>query len=260
MPFTSVTVTRSYEQVVRQIQEGILRGTFAHGQKLPSERDLSEQFGVSRGIVREAVKVLSTMGLVESRQGSGLYVRKDPIPTISRALTISVSSEEESVLSLFAFREELEVIAARFAALHLTDAHRERILVAYAAAQGAITAGDWEAFSDTDQAFHLAIADAAGNPYLFAVLSAVRQMQMDIIGLLAGHAGALAVAAAHHADIVAAITAGDADAAAAAMRAHVRYSAASSQRVLDETRAHGPDAAHNGHGGTNDIDPHRSAP
>jgi len=249
MQFTSVTVTRSYEQVVRQIQEQILRGAFTHGQKLPSERDLSEQFGVSRGIVREAVKVLSTMGLVESRQGSGLYVRRDPIPSISRALTISVSSEEESVLSLFAFREELEVIAVRFAAAHHTGAQGERIAAAFAANRQAIAAGDWEAFGDTDQAFHLAIADAAGNPYLLAVLSAVRQMQRDIIGLMTTYVGTLATADAQHAAIFAALMAGDADTAAAAMRAHVRYSASSSQCVLDNNSNSNSARPHDRHGG-----------
>jgi GntR family transcriptional regulator, transcriptional repressor for pyruvate dehydrogenase complex len=70
--FKAVTVIWSYEQLVDQIQTGIRTGTLERGQRLPAERELSELFGVSRGVVREAVKVLAAMGLVESRQGSGI--------------------------------------------------------------------------------------------------------------------------------------------------------------------------------------------
>ena len=83
MDFTSVTVERSYEHIVKQIVEGIHSGRLQRGQKLPTERDLGVSFGVSRSVVREALKVLMAQGLVESRQGSGVFVRNNPIPAIS---------------------------------------------------------------------------------------------------------------------------------------------------------------------------------
>ena len=79
MSFSAVTVVRPYEQIVRQIQEAIRDNALSEGDRLPTERELAETFGVSRSVVREAIKVLSAQGLVESRQGSGLYVRNRPI-------------------------------------------------------------------------------------------------------------------------------------------------------------------------------------
>src|SRR5688500_12807880 len=111
MTFRAVTLTRSYEQVVEQIQDGMRRGALAPGQRLPTERELSESFGVSRAVVREALKVLASMGLVESRQGSGTYVRANPVPSITRALILSATPEDESLLALFEVREALEVLA-----------------------------------------------------------------------------------------------------------------------------------------------------
>ncbi|MDQ6601531.1 MAG: FadR family transcriptional regulator [Chloroflexota bacterium] len=239
MQFVAVTVTRSYEHVARQIQEQILRGDLAQGQKLPTERAMGERFGVSRGVVREAIKVLSTMGMVESRQGSGSYVRNNPIPSISRALTLSVTPEKESVLGLFEFREGLEMIAARLAATHGSKEDLQTIAVARAANQRAIAEDDWDGFSETDQDLHCAIADAAANPYLYAVFSAIRQMQRDIMDLLARHSGTLAVADLHHARIVAAIAARDPDEAARAMQEHMRYSATSARAVMEKAREPG---------------------
>ena len=86
MDFRSVLVTRSYEQVVQQIRGRIRSGMLVPGQRLPTERELADSFGVSRGVIREALKVLGSMGLVESRQGSGTYVCSNPVPSISRAM------------------------------------------------------------------------------------------------------------------------------------------------------------------------------
>ena len=86
MSFSAVTVVRPYEQIVRQIQAAIRDNALVEGDRLPTERELAETFGVSRSVVREAIKVLSAQGMVESRQGSGLYVRNRPIESVSRAI------------------------------------------------------------------------------------------------------------------------------------------------------------------------------
>src|SRR5215211_1137494 len=130
MGFKSVTVTRSYEQVVKQVGDAIQRGALPRGQKLPTERELADSFGVSRGVVREAVKVLTTMGLVESRQGSGTYVRTDPLPAVTHALTLSVEPEEHAIGRLFEFRQALEALAARRAAERRSDAQAASIVAA----------------------------------------------------------------------------------------------------------------------------------
>ena len=116
MSFRSVSTMRSYEQVVEQLTERIHSGEFRPNQRLPTERELGELFGVSRGVIREAIKVLASVGLVESRQGSGTYVTANLTPTVSRALVLSAKPEEGSLLSLMELRQSTEVLAARLAA------------------------------------------------------------------------------------------------------------------------------------------------
>jgi len=111
---------RSCEAIVQQIVGQIREGQLVQGQKLPTELQLSGAYGVSRSVVREAVRTLDTMGFVESRRGSGSYVRNDQLPSITRGLSFSVTLEEQSVFLLFEFRAVLEASVARFAALRAT--------------------------------------------------------------------------------------------------------------------------------------------
>lgn len=231
MRFDAVTATRSYEQVVQQIQDQIRHGQLVLGQKLPTERALGDAFGVSRGVVREAVKVLNAMGLVESRQGSGLYVRNNPGPAISRVLTLSATPDEQSIHRLFEFREPLEVLAAWHAARRRSHTQLAAIDELATATAAAAAADDGATFGVADPQFHAAIGAAADNSYLAAVLAAVHQMQRDVVQLLARQSGSMRVAAAQHAAIAETIARGAADEAAAAMREHVRYAAAALRAI-----------------------------
>lgn len=223
---------RSYQQLVRRLTEDIHSGRLARGAKLPTERELGESFGVSRAVVREAVKVLNAIGLVESRQGSGSYVSNNPIPVISQALTLSVTPEEGSVLLLFEFREALETLAARCAAERAGAAQREAIAAVADATRSAANDEEAEAFGRHDTAFHLLIGEASGNHYLNAVLHAVRHMHIDVARLIAKQSGSLAIAAEQHRRIAAAIAAGEAEEAARRMAAHVHYSADALKAIM----------------------------
>lgn len=225
MQFRSVTVSRSYEQVVQQIQEAIQHGDLAPGERLPAERELSASFSVSRGVVREAIKVLHATGLVEARQGSGTYVRPDPLPSITRSLILSVEPEEKSVARLFEFRRCLETFAAREAASRRSDdAARMLTDEAEATARAAATT-DIHAFGTADRRFHHCIYDQADNRYLAVALGAIRELQRDVVRLFAVFPGSMKVAAEHHQRVADAIRAHDPDTAATAMDAHVTYTA-----------------------------------
>lgn len=237
--FRSVTVTRSYEQVVQQIQEGIRCGSLKPGQKLPTERELGESFGVSRGVVREAIKMLDAMGLVESRQGSGIYVRSDPRPSVSRAFTLSVSPEEKSLARLFEFRQSLESVAARYAAERRTDAEAEEIIEAAIASASAADAGDKTKFGLADNRFHAAIHAATDNPYLSVALGAIREMQGDVVRLFSELTGSMTVASEHHLRVADAIKRQDTDTAAVAMDEHIAYTSETVGTVLRETTGEG---------------------
>lgn len=223
MAFSAVTTNRTYEQIVGQVEAEIHAGRLVRGQRLPPERDLAETFGVSRGVVREAIKVLGAMGLVDARQGSGVYVRNDPLPTITRAFVLSVAPEDHAVGRLFEFRQGLETLAARAAAERAAAVQIDAIAAAAAASAEAAARADIPAFGDADSQFHAAIRAAADNPYLDTILAALRQMQRDVVHLYRALPGSMAEAARHHLGIAQAITAADPEAAAAAMAAHIRY-------------------------------------
>jgi GntR family transcriptional repressor for pyruvate dehydrogenase complex len=233
MSFSAVTVVRPYEQIVRQIQEAIRDDGLAEGDRLPTERELAETFGVSRSVVREAIKVLSAQGLVESRQGSGLYVRNRPIESVSRAIVLSVSPDSDAVERLFEFRRLLEVDAARLAAERATPeqiAQLDEALGRYAPRPDGQP--NWESFSEVDETIHSIIAAAAGNPYLEVMVASVRGMMQDVVVLVADHPGSIDEAMRHHRSICAAIAARDNVRAAQEMDQHVAYTASVVQHQI----------------------------
>lgn len=233
MAFQTVAVSRPYEQIVDQIARAIRAGRLGHGERLPTERELSATFGVSRGVVREAVKVLSAMGLVEPRQGSGLFVQDDPLPLVTRALTLSVSPDQKSVGNLFEFRGVLESFAAEHAARDRTAQQARAIIQA---AESTSEAGDdIQAFGMADTAFHNAIYDAADNPYLAVTARAIRDLQRDVAHLFRTFPGSIQLAARQHRNIAQAIDNQNSAAAAAAMAAHVGYTSRTVEEIIQRT-------------------------
>lgn len=236
MGFSAVTVVRPYEQIVRQIQQAIREQGLREGDRLPTERELAETFGVSRSVVREAIKVLTAQGLVESRQGSGLYVRNRPIESVSRAIVLSVLPQGDAVGQLFEFRRLLEADAARLAAERATPEHIERLREIVATYEpGPDGQPDWESFSLVDETIHAIVATASGNPYLEMMVASVRAMQQDVVVLVADHPGSIDEAMRHHQAIVAAIAAHDPDRAAREMDRHVAYTSSVVQMQIETT-------------------------
>jgi GntR family transcriptional repressor for pyruvate dehydrogenase complex len=232
-PYQAITISRSYEEVVRQIAGLIRNGELRSGERLPTERDLASAFGVSRGVVREAVKVLGALGLVEARQGSGIYVLND-IPTVTRAFTLSVSPDMGSVERLFEFRRTLEVEAAALAARWRTETQLVEIVAASEATARAVELGDLDAFGAFDNVFHAAVARASGNPYFEVAVATARQMQQDVVPLISDRIGSVRSAILHHQAIGEAIGARDPEGAARAMAEHIVYTAGAVTARLPE--------------------------
>jgi GntR family transcriptional regulator, transcriptional repressor for pyruvate dehydrogenase complex len=231
-PFRAITTTRSYEGVVQQIEAAVRTGQIKRGERLPTERELSASFDVSRGVVREAIKVLGAMGLVEARQGSGLYVQNDTIPTVTRAFTLSVSPDAESIDRLFEFRRSLESESARYAALRRSRQHLKAMYDAIEVIAQASDPLDWEGFGRADTDFHAAVASASGNPYLEVAVATARDMQRDVVHLIADRAGSIRSAMSHHRSILEAIREQDPEQASRLMADHVDYTAAVVQSLI----------------------------
>jgi GntR family transcriptional repressor for pyruvate dehydrogenase complex len=157
---------RLSERVADALSGEIRAGRLRPGDKLPTEPELAEQFSVSRTVVREAVSRLKSIGLVESRQGSGVYVLEASIPPLSFDASYAVS--KEAVIQMVEVRRALEGEVAGLAAQRRTAADVQAIREAIVTLDQAVTSGGDGVLEDV--AFHRAIANAARNPFLLSTL------------------------------------------------------------------------------------------
>ncbi|PWK69085.1 FadR/GntR family transcriptional regulator [Aminobacter sp. AP02] len=204
--------TNLADSAADSLRAEIVSGRWAVAERIPNEAALSDLLSVSRGTVREAVRMLVSQGLLDTRQGSGTYVRSavDPSAALDRVKRAGLRDQWEA-------RAALDVEAARLAALrHSTDdLDRMRQLLA---ARGTVADGGREAFIRRDIAFHKSIVAASGNRaimdiYDFFTASISETIQATLGGDLPepDHQA--------HADIIDAIAASDPDGAVAAVRA-----------------------------------------
>jgi GntR family transcriptional regulator, transcriptional repressor for pyruvate dehydrogenase complex len=167
-----VRTSRLYEQIVQQIEETILKGELKPGDQLPAERDLAEQFGVSRTAVREAVKALREKGLVEAYTGRGTFVTNGTSHAIRQSLDLMVKiGQAEGATYLSEVREILEPEIAALAALRADSQDLVSLRAAIAVMDDAMQ--DAEAFIEADLDFHLALAEAAANPIILSLIDSI---------------------------------------------------------------------------------------
>lgn len=185
--------------------------------RLPPERALSEEYGVARGTVREALKTLEDMGFVERRAGSGTYVvYDDGRPAVS---VIETTRPLELVDARFAIEPHM----VRLAVLHATESDLVRAEVFLDAMEN--SARDNRGFADLDERFHLALADAAQNPMMRWMMEKVHEVrshaQWARMRTLTLNPAIIAHYNRQHRRIVTAIRARDSEVAAVAMRDHL---------------------------------------
>lgn len=209
------------DQVAQSLEFSIRQGKLQPGDRLPTEASLVSQFGVSRTVVREAISRLKSSGLVESKQGSGVYVQAPRIEPLDLDKTQAAS--QEVVIQIVEVRRALEAEVAELAAARRSDTDIQRIHAAVAALELAVQQNRDGVREDV--AFHRAIAQAAGNPFLLDTLDYLAQVLAGATSVTrANEARRTDFAAAvtqEHAKIVQAIEAGDAHAARAAATTHM---------------------------------------
>ena len=216
------------------LRRSILEGEVGPGDKLPSEAQLTETFGVSRTVVREAVAALRSDGLVEARQGAGVFVlaRAPGQAGVDRAKLFSV-------LELLEVRTPLEVEAAGLAALRRSPAQEEEIFERHAAVVACTERG--LPIRDADFALHLAIADATNNPRFREFLESHGKAVIPNSKIVTGNAAETERAYhrqlnGEHEAIVLAIAHGDEEGAREAMRAHLKGSQLRHRDLMHQTR------------------------
>lgn len=212
----------AYEYVAERLADHIKSSRLAAGDRLPTEAQLAQDLGVGRSIVREAVKILGALGLVEARRGSGLYVGEGTRSFLARLGPTAVTVRPDQVSSLLAFRLVQEHETARLAAERSTVSTLRELERLLRANEAAVATGP-EEFRRTDAALHLAIAEASGNLFLLELVDQILRVQSAAIEhIVGGTPGSRADAAAEHAKVVEAIRDGDPEAARDAMAAHLR--------------------------------------
>ncbi|PIV75426.1 MAG: GntR family transcriptional regulator [Rhodobacteraceae bacterium CG17_big_fil_post_rev_8_21_14_2_50_65_11] len=163
MPFQRIDAEKLSRTVVRQIEQLILRGILRPGERLPSERELSERLGVSRPSLREAVAELQDRGLLATRAGAGIYVADVLGSAFSPALIRLFAAHEEAVCDYLAFRRDLEGVAAARAAEAGTETDLKIIDALFHKMETAHSKRNPEAEAELDAQFHLAIIEASHN-------------------------------------------------------------------------------------------------
>lgn len=206
------------ENIVEQIKQMVLDGQLTPGQKLPSERELTEMLGVSRSSVREAMRSLSSIGLVDIRSGEGTFLN-DNTTLLTDHFQLQCLLKKYSILELVEARKMIEMEIVKLAVArgdandieYIREMHMEAKKYRSAPLE----------FIKADFNFHIAIAIASKNRYLAEMLAATRELLLEINTDVIRKPGQIDKAISTHESIIKAIEKGDAKQALKEMDAHI---------------------------------------
>ncbi len=218
--YRTVRTSRLFEQIVQQVEESILSGQLKPGDQLPAERDLAERFGVSRTAVREAVKTLREKGLVEAYSGRGTFVTNGTSQAIRQSLDLMIRiNQQEGSAHLAELRPVLEPEIAGLAAPRIEEQLLATMREAVAIMERNLH--DPDAYVEADLDFHLALAEAVGNPLILSLLDSIVGLLREQRSRIFSVDGGPERGQFHHKRILAAIEKRESDKAA---RSHARSS------------------------------------
>lgn len=217
--FKPIKQTRVSEEVAEQLKRSILGGEFKFGDKLPSERELMEEFQVSRVAIREALRLLEKSGFVETRQGAsgGAYVIELSFENLANSFLDLFLADKISIPELCNVRTLIEPEVARLASINITAELKEKL-------EQILTLEDLPVASLADDIeiktmAHVVLAEFCGNRFLEALVKSLMRVTRRVIeevspDIMSFHPSGM------HRPIVEAVIKGDPDAAAEAMRRH----------------------------------------
>lgn len=197
---------------------------------------------MGRSAVRETLAALEVLGMVESRPGSGTYLRDNSSDLLPAVINWGLALGQSRTLDLFEARAELEVITARLAAERACPPDVERLQSRFD--RMIETKGSLNSFIDADVAFHLEVANIAGNTALNEILHSVSGLLRVWVGRAVRAEGDTASTLAEHGNVLAAIRAGDHVAAQSTMKTHMTLASVRLRRSLDGARATSPNLSH----------------
>lgn len=217
--------TKLSDVIVSQIETLIVNGTWAAGERLPSERELAKQFHVSRPSLREAIQKLEVRGLVSRRQGGGTFIAGALDQQVADPLFDLLARHPESQFDLLEFRHALESVSAYFAALRGSDADLAHIEAMFAAATAADLTVNEQAQALVQ--FYIAVTEASHNVVLLHLVRGMKELLQDNIRKnleqLQDRSDVLSQLNVHRKAMVAAIIAREPEQAREACHAHLAY-------------------------------------
>ena len=220
--FKPIKQPRISEEVFNQLKEGVLSNGFKAGDKLPPERDLAEQFQVSRAAIREAIRALENSGFVEIRQGAagGAYVTELTFEKMAGACLDLFLANKISIHELHQVRILIEPEVARLAAINSKPESNKRLLQAFEAEHppGASLSEDIIAGTKV----HFVLADMCGNRFLEAIVNSVIKLNTKILEEIKPNPPFSIHPPGLHRPVVEAVINGDPDTAAEAMKNHTK--------------------------------------
>jgi GntR family transcriptional regulator, transcriptional repressor for pyruvate dehydrogenase complex len=221
------------DKVAGQLRQLIVDGVLKGGDRLPSERDLGEQFTVSRTVVREAVRYLLAQGLIETTVGRGYRVAYFSGAPVHESMALYLRGRPLAYEQIHEVRATIEVTIAGLAAKRATSADIEAMEAACLAMENA---DDDDAAARADLLFHNAVIKAGGNELFVVMLTSIEDVLLDIRRETVNMPGRRKRGVAAHREIARWVGAGDGERASAAMQAHLDDSLAA-WRILEQKSA-----------------------
>ncbi len=176
--FSPIKNKKVYEHVVEQIQSLILDGKLKKGDKLPSERELAEELSVSRTSIREALRALDVIGLIESRQGEGNFIREKIEGSLFEPLSVMFMLNEEKREDILELRMMVEVEAAYLAAKRIKDKDAEELRYL---CNMMIQSEDEKTKSKYDKELHYKITQITENYFIISLLDSISKLMESFI-------------------------------------------------------------------------------
>jgi GntR family transcriptional repressor for pyruvate dehydrogenase complex len=216
---TPIRKTRLAEDIADRVRELILDGTFPTGQPLPGERQLAERFGVSRGSIRDAFRMLEMIGLLEMRHGQGTFPRELSVDRLVTPLASVLTNRRDLEAELMDVRRMFEPAVARVAAVRMTDEDLAELRRIVSVQRRKVKAGQSALVEDT--AFHAALARATGNTVVVRIMETLNDLLTESRRRALQQRSRPERSLQGHEAVVAALTRHDAEGAARAMHTHI---------------------------------------
>jgi GntR family transcriptional repressor for pyruvate dehydrogenase complex len=221
MPYVPVQTTKLFEQITEQIEQQILRGDLQSGDRLPTERELAEQFHASRTVVREAMKILAQKGLLEMRPGRGTIVINGTSQALRDSLGLMLRvAQADSGPELVEVREILEPEIAALAAARATERDVSDLREAVRTMDAHLH--DADAFIAADNYFHQVLARATQNALILTLIDPIMELLSEQRKHIFFVDGGPLRGQTHHKQLLDAVGHHDSEAARNAMRAHLQ--------------------------------------